>query len=115
MPIRLLSAWLVCSLPVFADQFDSVRDFIRKHMIETGAPAVAVAVARDGRIVWEEGFGWANREQGIAANEHTMFTLASISKPITATGLMLLVERKRLDLDTPVNQYLGPAKLRARI
>jgi len=76
-----------------------------------GAPSVAVAVAKDGRIVWEEAIGWASREKQIPSTVHTMYALASISKPITATGLMTLVERGQLDLDRPVNLYLGPAKL----
>ena len=54
-----------------ADPFEPVRAQIRKGLVETGAPSIAVAVAKDGRIVWEEGFGWADREKRIAANEHT--------------------------------------------
>src|SRR5207247_1117538 len=42
---------------------------------------------------------------------NTIYPLASISKPITATGLMVLVERGQVDLDLPINTYLGPAKL----
>jgi CubicO group peptidase (beta-lactamase class C family) len=42
-----------------------------------------------------------------------MYSLASISKPITTTGLMILKERGRLDLDRPINNYLGDAKLKA--
>lgn len=96
-------------------RFDGVRGFIRQQITEKGLPSVAVAVAKDRRIVWEEGFGWADRERRIAADEHTMYSLASISKPITATGLMVLVERGAIDLDKPANDYLGAAKLRARI
>ena len=43
-----------------------------------------------------------------------MYSLASISKPITITGLMVLVERGLIDLDRPINDYLGEAKLVAR-
>jgi CubicO group peptidase (beta-lactamase class C family) len=43
-----------------------------------------------------------------------MYSLASISKPITATGLMVLVERGLVDLDNPINDYLGDAKLNGR-
>ena len=68
-------------------------------------------LAREGRIVWEEGFGWADRERRIPATEHTMFSLASISKPITATGLMRLVEEGKVDLDAPANRYLGLGQL----
>jgi len=97
------------------DRFDAVRDYIRGQMTEKSLPSVAVAVAKDRDILWEEGFGWADREKRIAATEHTLYSLASISKPITATGLMVLVQRGALDLDKPANDYLGAAQLRARI
>jgi CubicO group peptidase (beta-lactamase class C family) len=47
----------------------------------------------------------------MSADEHTMYSLASISKPMTATGLMTLVEESKVDLDAPINRYLGSAKL----
>jgi hypothetical protein len=70
-------------------------------MVEHDVPSLAVAVAKDGEIIWEAGFGWADRERRIRATEHTMYSLASISKSITATGLMVLVERGLVDLDHP--------------
>jgi len=82
-------------------------------MAERGIPSVVVASARGGRIVWEEAFGLANRERQVAATTTTMYSLASISKPFTATGLMLLVQRGAVKLDAPVNDYLGAAKVRA--
>jgi len=97
------------------ERFESVRALIRKQMAEQQIPSVAVAVARDGEILWEEGFGWADRENRTPATEHTMYSLASISKPITATGLMVLKERGKIDLDKPINDYLGEAKLRVWI
>lgn len=98
-----------------ADSFEPIREFIRAGLTEQSVPSIAVAVARDGRIIWEEGFGWANREQRILADEHTMYSLASISKPVTATGLMVLVQAGKIDLDQAANDYLGNAKLRARV
>lgn len=97
------------------DRFETVREAIRRLLVEQSLPSLAIAVARDGKIIWEEGFGWADREERIPSNEHTMYSLASVSKPITATGLMLLKERGRIDLDKPINDYLGEAKLRARV
>src|SRR5437588_5532254 len=95
--------------------FGTVRELIRTRLVEQSLPSLAVAVAREGQIVWEEGFGWADRENRVPATEHTMYSLASISKPITATGLMLLVERGQIELDRPINDYLGDAKLTARV
>lgn len=76
-------------------------------------PSVSVALARGDRILWEESFGYADTERQVRATPHTMYSLASISKPITATALMMLVERGRVELDQPANRYLGAAKLRA--
>lgn len=49
------------------------------------------------------------------ANEHTPYSLASLSKPITTTGLMVLVSQGKIDLDKPANDYLGSARLVARV
>jgi len=82
-------------------------------MKESGVPSVSVALARDGRIIWAESFGWANVEKKIKATPDTPYSLASISKPITATGLMVLVGRGLVKLDDPVENYLGGLKLAA--
>jgi CubicO group peptidase (beta-lactamase class C family) len=97
-----------------ADRFDAVRAFIRQELVAQGVASLAVAVAQEGALLWEEGFGWADRERRLPADAHTPYSLASISKPLTATGLMILVERGAVDLDRPINDYLGPAKLVGR-
>ena len=91
--------------------FSSVRKLIQDRMAKEAVPGLAVAVVRRGEILWEEGFGWADRENRIPANEQTMFYLASVTKAITATAILVLHERKKLDLDHPINDYLGPARL----
>jgi CubicO group peptidase (beta-lactamase class C family) len=112
----LLLTLLSC-LPLRAanDKFEPARNLIRQQLVQNHVPSIAVAVAQHGHIVWEQGFGWANREERILADEHTMYSLASISKPFTATGLMTLVEAGKIDLDRPINDYLGDAKLNSRV
>ncbi len=113
----ILAALLVWASPGWGatDRFRIVRALIQEEIDGGQVPSLAVAVARRGEIVWEEAFGWADRERGIPATPHTMFSLASVSKPLTATGLMVLVERGTVDLDRPVNEYLGEVRLRARV
>ena len=109
-------AWIFLALPAAAQtQFENARAEIRKRLVERQVPSIAAAVAHDGKILWEAGFGWADRENRIPATQHTPYSLASTSKPITTTALMILVERGRIDLDRPVNDYLGDAKLRAGV
>ncbi len=116
--IVLLATLALCARPPAAradDAFELVRERIRRAIHDTNLPSLSVAVAHNGAIVWEEGFGLADRENRLPATEHTLYSLASISKPITATGLMLLVERGLVDLDKPIDDYLGEAKLHARV
>jgi len=89
------------------DLFAEVENRIRREMTESCIPSLAVAVARNGEILWEGAFGWADREKRIPATPHTMYSQASVSKPMTATGLMVLAEQGKLDLDAPVNRYLS--------
>ncbi len=98
-----------------ADAFEPVRERIAKALVDTNLPSIAVAVVRDGQIIWEQGFGWADRENRVPASEHTLYSVASVSKPITATALMVFKERKKVDLDKPINDFLGEAKLTARV
>jgi len=110
LAVLLLPSLLGAQQPA-ADRWSAVRDTIRAVMARSDIPSVAVAVARGKTIIWEEAFGWADRERMIEATPNTMYSLASISKPMTATGLMTLVERGLVDLDRPANDYLGIGKL----
>jgi CubicO group peptidase (beta-lactamase class C family) len=86
--------------------FEPMRHRIRQEIAQGTATGVAVAVAHRGRIVWEEGFGWANLESGVKATPHTPFCLASITKPFTTTLLMTLVSENKVSLGEPGNKYL---------
>lgn len=91
--------------------FEPVRKRILDAVAQGQATGVAVAVAQRGRIIWEEGFGWANREEGRKVTEHTPFSLASITKPFTTTTLMTLVAEGKIALEDPANKYLSKSKL----
>jgi CubicO group peptidase (beta-lactamase class C family) len=91
---------------------DLVQRLAEKEVGAGNIVGVSLAASRERDMVWEASFGLANVERGIKASFNTLFSLASISKPFTATALMVLVERGEIDLDRPINDYLGEAKLR---
>jgi CubicO group peptidase (beta-lactamase class C family) len=88
-------------------RFNGVRLRIQEAVRNGSVASLAVAVAAGGRIIWEEAFGWADRERRIPATPHTRYAIASVAKPFTATGLMILAERGLVNLNHPANQYLG--------
>ncbi|AXC10767.1 beta-lactamase [Acidisarcina polymorpha] len=98
----------------YLSKFAPVRRWIQQAVATGEATGVAVAVVHRGRIVWEEGFGWANREASLRATPHTPFGMASITKPFTTTTLMTLVAEGKLRLDEPANKYLAESKICGR-
>ena len=95
------------------DPFTQARERIVSLVEEVKVPSVSVAVVKEGAIIWEEAFGLANIEKKVRARPETLYAIASATKPFTATGLMILVERGLVDLEKPANVYLGKAKLGA--
>ena len=80
------------------------REVVRARL--DSIPGISVAVARDGRIIWSEGFGWADFEQHVPVTTATEFRIGSISKSLTSAAVGLLVEEGKLDLDAPVQRYV---------
>ncbi|HZQ22050.1 MAG TPA: serine hydrolase domain-containing protein [Terriglobales bacterium] len=88
-----------------------LRKYVQERMAAASIPSIAVAAVRGKQIVWEEAFGLADREQHIPATPHTTFYLASVTKAITGTAVLMLQEHQQIDLDQPVNEYLASAKV----
>ena len=74
-------------------------------------PGVAVGVLYDGHE-YTAGFGVTSLENPLPVTDTTLFQIGSTSKTITATAAMRLVERGKLDLDTPIRAYLPDLRLR---
>lgn len=96
----------------FDPRLREIRDFVVNEVADGTVPSLAVAVAHDGDVLWEEAFGFADVKSGIRATPHTMYRSGSIAKPITATAIMRLVEAGAIDLDAPIEAYLGGLTLR---
>src|ERR1035441_1919362 len=78
---------------------------ISRFMTANSVPGVSVAIVDNGAVMWSAGFGSADLENSVPATSHTLYRLASISKPITATAAMLLWQQGKLDLDAPMQKY----------
>lgn len=99
---------LMSSLAV-ASSLPQVISEVRSNILADSAskvPGLSVAVAHDGKIVWSECFGFADIEAKKAVTPQTLFRIGSVSKPLTAAGLMLLVEKGKVDLEADIHRYV---------
>ncbi len=69
-------------------------------------PGLSAAVGRGDRVLWSEGFGSADLTHGVSVTQLTKFRVGSVSKPLTAAALGVLLDAGRLDLDAPVQRYV---------
>ena len=73
--------------------------FMQGHMSKWQIPGGALAVSRNGQLLYARGYGFADRELAEPVRPDALFRIASLSKPVTAVATMKLVEEGRLDLD----------------
>lgn len=96
----------LCATPVLADppsatdvvaieRFDS---YLTHFRVEKQIPALAVAILRDGEVLWEKAYGWSDDEGEVAATVDTTFSIASVTKPIAAVAILAEADAGRLDL-----------------
>jgi serine beta-lactamase-like protein LACTB len=88
-----------------ADKRAQIEKAASSFLAANSVPGISVAVVQDGELLWSAGFGMADLENFVPATSSTLFRLGSISKPITATAILQLSERGKLDLDAEVQNY----------
>ena len=80
--------------------------FMKMLMRISRVPSVSACVIKDENITWLKAYGYYNIEEKKQATDTTIYNIASISKPITATALLQLYEQGLFDLDDDINSYL---------
>jgi CubicO group peptidase (beta-lactamase class C family) len=104
-----LIVFIALTLNLFSQDINTESDidvFIEGQANRYHIPGIAVAVLKGKDIVFKKGYGWADLENKVPMSTTGVMNIASISKTITATAAMQLVEAGMLDLNTDINQYL---------
>ncbi len=92
------------ALEGFGDEIERARAGVE-------VPGVAVAIVKDGEVVFSGGFGLRDVEKKLPVDDHTLFAIGSASKAFTTFTLATLVEEGKLDWDKPVHEWMPDLKL----
>ncbi len=85
--------------------------FVEQVMKDWHVPGLAVAIVKDGQVVYAKGFGYRDVKKGLKVTPDTLFAIGSCSKAFTATALAMLVDEGKLDWDKPLRDYLPDFRL----
>jgi CubicO group peptidase (beta-lactamase class C family) len=91
-------------------KLDRLRPDLQKLVDEGKIPGGVAVVARRGKVAYLTTFGYRNFEKKTPMTEDTIFAIASMTKPITCTAVMMLIEQGKLGLDDEVYKYLPELK-----
>jgi CubicO group peptidase (beta-lactamase class C family) len=83
----------------------TINHLVNSYVSDHHVPGLSIAVIDRGNVVLVEGYGLADVENSVPATADTVYRIASLSKSITATSTMKLVEEGKLTLDAPIHKY----------
>ncbi len=95
----------------FQPAFQRLDEFIARHMNETGAPGMTLALADQKGLLRESQYGFADVKSQLKVSPQTLFEIGSISKSFVALAILQLVDEGKLDLHKPVQGYLPWLKI----
>jgi serine beta-lactamase-like protein LACTB len=84
----------------------AVEALISAAMARLGVPGLSAAIVTERQLRWLGAFGMADLENLVPTKDATVYRLASLTKPITATAVLQLVEAGKVDLDAPIQRYV---------
>ncbi len=88
------------------EKFAKAADEVFADLTKSGSPGCALAVARDGKIIYEKGYGRANIEGDVEITARTVFDIGSTSKQFTAASVLLLEKQGKLSVQDDIRKYL---------
>lgn len=120
LSIRVLAPLLILSMvalaPVRAQNgapasLNGFDGFVEQVMKDWHVPGIAVAIVKDGRVVYAKGYGFRDVKKGLKVTPDTLFAIGSCSKSFTATSLAILNGEGKFDWDKPVRDYMPDFRL----
>src|SRR3954464_6512333 len=105
-------AWAADPLPrakpedvgLSSERLARIASFAKAEINAGQIPGAVVAIARRGKLVYFEAFGQSDRKAGTAMTTDTIFSLASMTKPMTTVAALQLYEQGRLLIDDPLSK-----------
>jgi len=100
--VSSLAAWPVAAAALPNSEEEKIRTIAERFLREQGIQGMSIAYGRDGKIDFEAGYGFADADGSEAVTPQHRFRIASVSKPFTASAVMMCIERGLLQPDSKV-------------
>ena len=93
------------SVGMSSERLERIGQVLRAEVEQGRMAGMVVGIARKGRLVYHEAFGYLDKSANIPMPKDAIFSIASMTKPMTTVGAMMLHEESKLMLMDPVGKY----------
>src|SRR5690348_15756574 len=90
-----------------AGVFQALDDIYARYQEAEKLPGLAFGVVRNGQLAYAKGLGIVSVDSKAPVGTETFFRIASMTKVVTAMGILLLRDRGKLSLETPIKDFIG--------
>ncbi|MBU0719385.1 MAG: beta-lactamase family protein [Planctomycetes bacterium] len=91
---------------LLGERIARIADLLPIEMAKQDIPGMSVAVVMEDRLVWSQGFGFADVENRVPATRETVYRIGAVSKMVTAVGILQLIQAGKLNLHASVRDYV---------
>ena len=105
--IPLLVFVLIFRVQAQVETLEGKVDAYLEPLVSSGDFYGTILIAKNGKVEFAKGYGYADLEHDVKNTPESVFHMGSLNKPITAIGVMLLHQRKKLSIDDPVQKYIS--------
>jgi CubicO group peptidase (beta-lactamase class C family) len=88
-----------------SERLARIGEVLKADIAANRIPGAVIAIARHGRLVALDAYGWRDKAAGVAMTTDTIFNIASMTKPMTTVGALMLYERGQLLIGDPLSKY----------
>lgn len=88
-----------------SERLARISTVLKADIADGRIPGAVIAIARHGKLVMLDAYGWRDKAANVAMTTDTIFNVASMTKPMTTVGALMLLEQGKIQIDDPLSKY----------
>jgi len=90
----------------YAEALEKIDNLVQEEIKRNNVQGLSIGLVDGSGLFWSKGYGYEDKKTKVKASGETLYRIASVTKPLTATGVLVLVDRGLVNLDAPIKKYI---------
>ena len=90
----------------YVEAIEKIDNLVQEEIKRNNIQGLSIGLVDGSGLFWSKGYGYEDKKNKVKASAETLYRIASVTKPLTATGVLVLVDRGLVNLDAPIKKYI---------